>query len=78
MTSNGGLPHEYLNNLRYMLKKGVKMKLVLMGLDDFSFRTNPAERLSQPFRRHPYPPVLMSTCCLFMCDTFSPFMPSIS
>jgi hypothetical protein len=57
MTCNGGLPHEYLDNLRYMLKNGVKMKLVLVGLDDFSFKSDPAERLSQPLR-HPYPPVL--------------------
>ncbi len=57
MTCNGGLPYEFLNNLRYMLKKGVSMKLVLVGLDDFSFKTNPAERLTQPLR-HPYPPVL--------------------
>jgi hypothetical protein len=57
MTCNGGLPHEYLDNLRYMLKKGVRMKLLLMGLDDFSFKSNPAERLGQPLR-HPYPPVL--------------------
>ncbi|HVN25524.1 MAG TPA: hypothetical protein VMT71_16265 [Syntrophorhabdales bacterium] len=57
MTCNGGLPHEFLNNLRYMLKRGVRPKLVLVGLDDFSFKSNPAERLSQPLR-HPYPPVL--------------------
>ncbi len=57
MTSNGGLPQEFLNNLSYMLKKGVKMKLVLVGLDDFSFKGNPADRLSQ-LLRHPYPPVL--------------------
>ena len=64
MTSNGGLPHEYLDNLKYMLKKGVNMKLVLVGLDDFSFKSNPADRLSQPLR-HPYPPVLNQSLAPF-------------
>jgi len=57
MTCNGGLPHEFLDNLKYMLQRGVNIKLVLVGLDDFSFKSNPAERLTQPLR-HPYPPVL--------------------
>lgn len=57
MFCNGELPREYLDDLRYMLKKGVKIKLLLVGLDDFSFKHDPAKRLSDPLR-HPYPPVL--------------------
>ena len=40
-----------------MLKKGVKIKLILLGLDEFSYKDNPDARLYQPLR-HPYPPVL--------------------
>ncbi|HME44523.1 MAG TPA: hypothetical protein VKF36_15645 [Syntrophorhabdales bacterium] len=57
MFCNGEVPHEHLGNLKYMLKKGVKIRLVLVQLDDFSFRTDPAQRLNDPLR-HPYPPVL--------------------
>ena len=54
---NGGLPRDHLDNLRYMLKKEVKIKLIIMGLDEFSYKDNPDARLYQPLR-HPYPPVL--------------------
>ncbi len=57
MFCNGGVPHEHLGTLRYMLKHKVKIDLVLVQLDDFSFRTDPAARLNDPLR-HPYPPVL--------------------
>lgn len=57
MTHNGGIPHEYLNNIRYMLARGVKMKLALIGLDEFSFTGDPTTRLDQPLRLS-YPPVL--------------------
>jgi hypothetical protein len=54
---SGGLPRDHLDNLRYLLKKGVKIRLILIGLDDFSFREDPDARLRQPLR-YPYPPVL--------------------
>jgi hypothetical protein len=54
---NGGLPRDHLDNIRYLLKKGVKIKLILLGLDDMSFRDDPGDHLRQPLR-HPYPPVL--------------------
>ena len=57
MTYNGGLPRDHLDNLKYMLKKGVKVRMVLVGLDDFDFRDDPANHLVQPLR-HPYPPVV--------------------
>jgi hypothetical protein len=57
MTYNGGLPGDHLLNIRYMIKKGVRIKMLLIGLDEFAFRENPAEHLSQPLR-HPYPPVI--------------------
>ncbi len=54
---NGGLPRDHLDNIRYLLKKGVKIKLILLGLDDMSFRDDPEAHLHQPLR-YPYPPVL--------------------
>jgi hypothetical protein len=54
---NGGLPRDHLYNLRYLLKKGVKIRLILIGLDDFSSRDDPTPHLNQPLR-YPYPPVL--------------------
>ena len=55
--SGGRLPRDHLDNIRYILKKGVKIKLILLGLDEFSYKDNPDARLYQPLR-HPYPPVL--------------------
>ncbi len=57
MTCNGGLPRDYLDNVRYLLKKGMSLRMILVGLDDFDFRVDPASHLSQP-SRHPYPPVV--------------------
>lgn len=54
---SAGLPRDHLENIRYMLDKGVNLKLILMGLDEFSYKDNPDDRLYQPLR-HPYPPVL--------------------
>lgn len=57
MQHAGGLPREYLDSLKYMVKNGVKIKFALIALDEVSFNYNPNEHLSQPMR-HPYPPVL--------------------
>ena len=54
---SGGLPRDHLENIRYLLKKGVRIKLILLGLDEFSYKDDPNDRLYQPLR-HPYPPVL--------------------
>jgi hypothetical protein len=54
---SGGLPRDHLDNIRYLLKKRIKIKLIVIGLDEFSFRDDPEARLHQPLR-HPYPPVL--------------------
>lgn len=64
MTYNGGLPGDHLKNLRYMVEQGVKVKLVLIGLDDFVIRDNPVSHLTQPLR-HPYPPVIHESVFLF-------------
>ena len=50
---SGGLPRDHLDNIRYLLKKKVKTKLILIGLDEFSFREDPDARLRQPLRCPP-------------------------
>ncbi len=64
MHYSGGLPRNHLDILRYWLAKGVKPKIVLIGLDDISFEIDPVEQLSQP-QRHPYPPVLHQSLFLY-------------
>ncbi len=57
MHFGGGLPRHHLDNLQYMLKKGVRPKIVLIGLDEFSYKMDPAYHLTH-YVNHPYPPVL--------------------
>ncbi|WP_428740092.1 hypothetical protein, partial [Sulfurimonas sp.] len=44
MTVAEGIPHEHLLLLKLFLKKGMKLKQVVIGLDDFSFQV--------PFEKH--------------------------
>jgi hypothetical protein len=69
---SGGLPRDHLDNIRYLLKKGVKIKLILIGLDDFSYREDPEARLHQPLR-YPYPPVLNQHPFPYYLRTFFSF-----
>ncbi len=48
-----GLPEEWLNNIRLLLRRGVTIRKLLIGLDDNSFRTDPAIHRGIHFRR-PY------------------------
>lgn len=48
-----GLPEEWLNNIRLLLQRGVTVRRLLIGLDDNSFRTDPATHHGINFRR-PY------------------------
>lgn len=41
MTYSVGLPDEWFEDLQTFIKHGVKIKQVIIGLDDFSFRINP-------------------------------------
>ncbi len=57
MSYPAGLPGNHLDNLRYMLKKGMKIKLLIIGIDDFTWRGTPEDHLLDP-ARHPYPPAV--------------------
>lgn len=50
MTYSEGLPAEWLANLKTMLQHGVAVKTVIICLDDFSFRLDPADHESQWMR----------------------------
>lgn len=53
MTYSEGLPHEWLNDIKILLKNQVKVKQIMLGIDDFSFRADPALHESQ-YLRIPY------------------------
>jgi hypothetical protein len=57
MTYDEGLPGEHLDNLRYMLKKGVRIKTVLLGLDEFSYKAHQNSHL-KGIGFYPYPPAI--------------------
>jgi len=40
MTYAEGIPHEHLLNLKFLLKKGMKIRHVILALDDFSYRVD--------------------------------------
>ncbi|HUJ90728.1 MAG TPA: hypothetical protein VLX12_11060, partial [Syntrophorhabdales bacterium] len=64
MTYAAGLPRYHLDNLRYMLAKGVRLKIVLIGFDEFSYKYDPSEEFND-YLRYPYPPVVHKSTALF-------------
>ena len=55
MSYNGGIPSEHLMIIKSFLKKGVKIKLVFIGLDEFSFSRTHFENEKLLLRQmHPY------------------------
>ncbi len=54
MAYSEGLPLEHLNNIKLLLQKGVKIKNILLGLDEFSFILDPKAHTLQPLRRPHY------------------------
>lgn len=64
MTYAGGLPQEHQFNIEYMIKKGIKIKELLIGLDEFSYSVDP-EVHSQLWTTMPYSPVCGKSEILF-------------
>ncbi|MFA5322793.1 MAG: hypothetical protein WC373_08980 [Smithella sp.] len=55
MSYNGGIPSEHLMIIKTFLKKGIKIKLVVIGLDEFSFSRTHFENEKLLLRQmHPY------------------------
>jgi hypothetical protein len=59
-----GLPRNHLDNLRYILMKGARPRIVLIGLDEFSYKEDPAEHFTD-YMRYPYPPAVHQNTALF-------------
>lgn len=57
MTYSEGLPAEHLRHLRFFKERGVEIKNVLIGLDDFSYKIDPKTHFDQMLRQ-PYPPTI--------------------
>ncbi len=57
LTYTEGLPAEHLRHLKFFKEKGVNIKNVLIGLDDFSYKVDPKTHFDQMLRQ-PYPPVI--------------------
>jgi len=57
MTYPLGLPGNHLDNIKYFLKKGVKIKLLIVGVDEFSFRYDARRHWGSTMGK-PYPPVI--------------------
>ncbi len=57
MTYSEGLPSEHLRHIKFFKIKGVKIKNVMIGLDDFSYKIDPNTHLNQMLRQ-PYPPAI--------------------
>lgn len=64
MHYSDGLPRNHLDNLRYILKKGVRPRIVLIGLDEFSYKEDPAQHFTD-YTRYPYPPAVRQNVALF-------------
>ncbi len=64
MNYGDGLPRNHLDNLRYILHKGARPRIVLIGLDEFSYKEDPAEHFTD-YMRYPYPPAVHQSTALF-------------
>lgn len=54
MTSAEGVPAEFLEDLRLLIDKGIRLNRVLIGLDDFSYQIDPAHHRTQLLNRQHY------------------------
>lgn len=50
MTYSEGLPKEWLDTLKTFIENDIKIKMVIIGIDDISFKVNYKEHLNQPMR----------------------------
>lgn len=50
MTYSEGLPNEWLNTLKTFVESDIKIKMVMVGIDDISFKVDYKEHFNQPMR----------------------------
>lgn len=65
------VPLEYLNDLRIMLKEGVKIKYLIIGLEDIAYKINPRWHLNE-WVRHPYDDSKFKRAVFLLKYLFSP------
>lgn len=70
MTYSEGLPVEHLRHLKFFKEKGVEIKNVLIGLDDFSYKIDPKTHFDQMLRQ-PYPPTIGESALNYYIYTLS-------
>lgn len=54
MTYSEGIPEQHLSNIKLLIKKSVKIKNVLIGLDDFSYEIDPLRHKQELMRLSHY------------------------
>ncbi len=64
-----GLPAEHLANIRFLLKNGVAIKNVMIGIDEFSYLVDPAPRRSDLLAQ-PHPAVSGKPLSVFYSEYF--------
>lgn len=69
MQYSEGVPKEHLDNIKFLIKNGVTMRLVIVGLDDFSYQVDPQKHLSD-LMRQPYPDVSGKSWLTFYGEYF--------
>lgn len=50
MTYSEGLPNEWLNTLKTFIENNIKIKMIIIGIDDISFKVDYKEHFNQPMR----------------------------
>ncbi len=54
MTYSEGLPYEHLLNIKLFLKNNVKIKNIIIGIDDFSYEIDPKSHFTDTMRKPHY------------------------
>lgn len=69
MTYSEGVPEEHLNNVKFLLQKGVLINSIMVGLDDFSYRVDPKIHLFDLLRQ-PHPAISGKSWLTFFSEYF--------
>lgn len=69
MTYAEGVPEEHLENIRFLLKNGVSIKNLMIGLDDFSYLIDP-QRHRSDLSLQPHPAVTGKKLHIFYAEYF--------
>lgn len=65
-----GVPQEHRDNIRLLVQKGVRIRNILIGLDEFSYRLDPETHLTNLLRQ-PHPLITGKNLPLFYLEYFA-------